>query len=1148
MGTRFIIGRAGSGKTHFLHEELVRHIQKDPLNEIALVLVPKHATFQTERAIATDPRLGGFINVRVLSPDDLGELALVETGAASGARLDPIGRGLILGHLLRTYAADLPYFRNSAHQPGLAAEIDRTFGEFERAGRDLGDIDELIDQVGKSSHSDQQAVARKLIDLRRIYQLYQKFLAAQGFDPYSRQTRAHEAIERCPLVQRSLVLIDDFYDLTAHERLLIASVAKTARQTFISLLLDPDAPVLSNLEWIPTDLGVFHRTGMTYRRLHQSLTQAGVMLDPPLRLRDAPRFQTGNLRAIEEGFESPQPMESSDGSVVLQLATDRADEVAAAARAIKSLMAKGFRQRDICVLARVIGDYEALIDVTFVEHDIAYFVDRRRSAEHHPLIRTLHAIGRIVQTRWAPVAVIELARAGLIGISSDEADLLADYIRQHNLPREAWLEDKPWEYHRRVEEEESHGRSHFSDADVATVNALRVRLRTALAEITDPAWTTGWRSVGKCVETLFAVLSALNVSQSMAAIIKTAEEDNRLQDRAEHELGWTRLIELVDQPVDLLGDVHLPGNQFISLLQTALDELELAITPPTIDQVLVGSVDRTRTQNPRAVILLGMNAGEFPLLITEKAVLNDRDRRALLEAGVEVEPPSRQMILFEQLLGYVALTSASQKLILIRTARDDDGNELEPSPFWHTVGRCIGGLVEQNPANPIARIATPRQVVSHALAWGRGDNIATSDSAGAEIYNWLAGSAPAAIKSVRDRAWPVLSYTNQPKLSKKIALQIFASPLHASVSRIEAYAACPFQHFLRYGLRLQEPPDSDVSALDLGILYHGVLERLVRKTIDQRTDFATATDLTQPQIREIAQQVGQELRNQVFLSNARNRYTLEHLETVVERLIRSQQFIAERGVFRPGFAELVFGRNGQLPPLEMRTPHGNDVVLSGKIDRVDITASNTHFTVIDYKLGGQTFDLGDVAHGLMLQLLTYLLVLEAHGEKLTGTKLTPGAALYVKMLRSIDPTKNPIDAPEPHEPEYHARSMPRGVINAAAAGHMDSSLGSVGKSDTYKIARTKSGELARTGNDAIEQDQFADLIRFVGRKIAMLADAMIAGDISIAPYVIGKVTPCPHCGYRSVCRFDRLIGGYRRLEPLTRDQAMEVIRTDGAES
>src|SRR4030095_4051649 len=136
------------------------------------------------------------------------------------------------------------------------------------------------------------------------------------------------------------------------------------------------------------------------------------------------------------------------------------------------------------------------------------------------------------------------------------------------------------------------------------------------------------------------------------------------------------------------------------------------------------------------------------------------------------------------------------------------------------------------------------------------------------------------IDVMRFRAWKALQYRNEAQLSRPVVAKLFASPLRASVTRIETFAACPFKHFAKFGLRLRErEDDQEVSSLDLGNVFHHVLERIVETMLGERKGWA---DLREDQRKEMiasfAQQVGKDLRGEILLSNARNRYLLARIE------------------------------------------------------------------------------------------------------------------------------------------------------------------------------------------------------------------------------------------------------------------------------
>ena len=108
--------------------------------------------------------------------------------------------------------------------------------------------------------------------------------------------------------------------------------------------------------------------------------------------------------------------------------------------------------------------------------------------------------------------------------------------------------------------------------------------------------------------------------------------------------------------VDLLGEESVPASLISSdILEWGLERFDLALTPPTVDQVLVGQIGRTRTPDVRAVFVLGMNEGQFPRAGRDASILSHSERRELRRLHVDLDPGSDRQLLDEQFLGYIAL-------------------------------------------------------------------------------------------------------------------------------------------------------------------------------------------------------------------------------------------------------------------------------------------------------------------------------------------------------------------------------------------------------------------------------------------------------------------------------------------------------------
>jgi ATP-dependent helicase/nuclease subunit B len=215
------------------------------------------------------------------------------------------------------------------------------------------------------------------------------------------------------------------------------------------------------------------------------------------------------------------------------------------------------------------------------------------------------------------------------------------------------------------------------------------------------------------------------------------------------------------------------------------------------------------------------------------------------------------------------------------------------------------------------------------------------------------------------------------------------------------------------------------------------------------------------------------------------------------------------------------------------------VRLEGKIDRVDILDDFYAVSIVDYKLSRDAFVLANVYHKLSLQLLTYLVVLKEAGDVLMNQQLTPAGAFYVKLLRGLVNVRHPsqIDEQGPIE----LRVKPRGVLRNDYFNYFDSQSTTTA-SDVYQVPRNKEGEfINRNWTDAATRDEFNALLKSAKLAIAALVDDILDGRIDANPYLQNGYTPCTYCDYKSVCRFDRAVNCYNKLEKLRRDKALDKI-------
>ncbi|MCC7350833.1 MAG: PD-(D/E)XK nuclease family protein [Phycisphaerales bacterium] len=1152
MPVRFVIGRSGSGKTAHCVERIAQACRAEPLGRPILWIVPKQATFQAERQLACSAGLRGYCRARVQSFDQVAREVLAECGGVAIPEISPLGRQMILGHLLRVHEKQLGYFGSVARQAGLVGRLDATLSELERGGKSTADLTALLAGMEQSSDDDSQtqSLRLKLRDLHLIFDAYEKYLGQERLDPHRRLGQVLRSIGQCESLRGSSVFVDGFFDFNEDERQTLGALAKTALEMEITLTADPDHPTLADPHHLPDEMDLFHQTLDAYRRLCFRLREDGIKIEPPLLMRAVHRHQSADLARIQSHWMQPPPADAPDaGGLELVQAPHRRAEAEAAADRVRDLVGQGMRYRDVAILCRDLGQYHELLDAAFREREIPYFADHRRGMSHHPLLEMLRCILGIVRQPLASDVLLTLPKTGLVkGIDMDAADRLENHVLNHRIHGPTWTAADPWPGLDGGRDETS---DDFSDESNpiprgTDVDALRRLVIDPLRRWIDGPVRTGRHPLWHFTTALYETLRGYAVRETLERWMNQAEESGEFERRDEHEQTWNELNDLLDLMVDLLGDEPLSAADFAEILEAGLDQFDLALTPPTVDQVLVGQMDRTRLSDVQAVLVLGLCEGSFPRRGGEDLILCDEERRSLRHWRLEIDPDSRRRLLDENLLAYRAFCRPSHRLIVFRPEADDSGRPLPPSTYWDALIRLNPGAPVHSispDADDLSTLSTPRRLITRLMRWARKPD--DSISALPALYQWLA-THPCrddAMDLMRYRAWKALSYHNEATLPAEWSARLFGLPLETSAGKLESFASCPFQHFARYGLSLRQRGDDQLTLGDQGWAYHQILGRFIAQMLKNNVDWQTMTPAQREKaIAGIARAIGSTAKGQLLLGSARNQYVLNRIARTAEQVLQAQAAALKHGKFTPAYTQVRYGGGGTLPALTLSTLSGQTIHLQGAIDRIDLIKNGSSAVIYDYKLSGGPLSFAKAYYGLSLQLLAALLAVKSGGSALTGHQLEPMGALHVQLQRDLKSVEHPDDALSPDDPAFHLRIKPRGIFNPLCAQSLDDNLVD-GKSQVIQYSLKKDGQISKT-SDVVTPEQFDALLNHAIRTMAGLSQQLLEGQIPIRPYLMNQTSACTHCELQSVCRFEVEHNRYRPLDALSRDAVLNQLLTE----
>jgi ATP-dependent helicase/DNAse subunit B len=434
---------------------------------------------------------------------------------------------------------------------------------------------------------------------------------------------------------------------------------------------------------------------------------------------------------------------------------------------------------------------------------------------------------------------------------------------------------------------------------------------------------------------------------------KDARVDARAHRAAERALG--DLAALAD------GGVAVSAEDVLG----ALERTRVAPERPAQGHVSVLDHERTRTRTFDVVFVLGLEEGAFPRRSRPSPLVDDDLRR---ELGGRLERPDA--VERDRYLFYTTCTRAAQRLVLVREAASDEGTPREPSPFWGDVRSLFDGADVER--------ATRRRSLS-ALTWPLESapsdrerlraliRLSVEDTEAADA---LAAANDWSRRLARARG----AFDRSTALTNGAVIAPFASKSVFSATELERFADCSSAWLVE---RVIDPKkiDAEPDPILRGSVMHTTLNRfysavpreldservtpenleaaiaLVHRCLDDALESGVRLDLTDLQAAELRHTLRADLEG--FLR---------------DEAVSEVQFVPRR-------LEVAFGSERAAPELQRGLPLGDDLWLSGKIDRIDIDPFSARGIVQDYKSGKGAHSARDIDREFRLQIPLYVLAL-----------------------------------------------------------------------------------------------------------------------------------------------------------------------------
>lgn len=1161
MGLHFVLGASGSGKSSGTYQWIIKEALAHPDMQY-MILVPDQYTMQIQKQMVLMHPGHAILNIDVLSFSRLYHRVMEELGGDNLTPLDDTGKNLILRKLAGSMKEEIPVLGKLMDRHGYISEVKGIISEFQQYGISPEGMEALI-----SGSAARRGLQARLEDVQKLYQAYVEYQQDSYRTSESMYPILTRRLKESGIFADTVLFLDGFTGFTPVQMPLVQEMMVLARDMYVAMTIDEEPAKVT------AEQQLFYITAESIRDLEKLAEEVRVPVAPYIWYKEQGRFTAKpSLAHFEKNlFRTKTEVFGMDAlpSEVMAAGTDTEKEANSAielwqaanpgqeslwlAGEVKRLIREeGYQYRDIAVICGSMDGYRYHLQEAFQQMEIPYFVDASTKIIHNPATELLLGLLELLERDFSYAGVMRYLRSGFSSLTPEEVDLFELYFIETGVRgRRVFL--RPFT-------------RKGKDFSLEMINALREKLVNELT----PCLFEREETVRTYIEQLYAFMTGLFVEQKLQLYAEHFEAVGDAARAREYRQIYRKIMDLFNQTVVLMGEEVLSLESFGEILRAGFEELQVGLIPAKADQVLIGDMERTRLSQVKVLFVVGVNDCNIPGNNTKGGMISDMDREYLTNLGITLAPTRRQLQFRQHFYLYQQLTKPSDKLYLSYARMDNAEKEIRPSYFIGTVRKMFPQLTVQRvqeESMPEHVTVLLRQCAGMLRRYAEGS---LQESDFETLYTMLRVLSEYAAPAEQERDGSdapdreamqtginselitqlieqAFFVGGRERLDGEIARALYGSVLYGSISRLEQYAACPYGHFLKYGLGIKEPQEYVLESADLGNIFHDVLAGFGKDLEQDGYSWKNFPEqYGDEKIREKLAFIKEQYGDELLLDKARNGYALTRAERILKRSLKVLKAHMQAGAFSTYGVEIDFDVS-----CEWNATRELMMRLQGRIDRLDVAVveDDMFVKVIDYKSGNRQLELDCMYAGLQMQLIVYLdsaaRMLE---ERYPKKKVRPAAMFYYRVadpVVSMEGAEDLEGLPEALLKEQRSR----GLLNSdeTAVHLLDSEMEA--SSNVMPYSRKKDGTPAR-GSGVCTEEQFEYMRQFMQQKLYEMGSEIMSGHIEKQPYVRSRQEDgCMYCPYKGVCGFDEKQNGYqkKRIVSMSSEEVFEKMKEKLAE-
>ncbi len=676
----------------------------DNIGGRGLLVVPDQFTLEAERELFAHSGAKALMDVEVISMSRLGYRLLEELGGSKRTFIDKYGRHMILSSVAARERDRLQVFKGLEEKNSFIELVNNFISEMKQFNCGAAELAEIAGSAPEGSYTQ-----RKLEDLHLLYSEYEEAIRGKYTDSEDYIDLFIGKISRSKLIAGNHIWIYGFDSFAPKAMSVIGEMLAYAAEVNLVITYDENCDAQSGqgaqgsrgAQGKTRDAELFALAGVVIRNFEKLAESRGVAVKKQAIPKEYRAERAEKIRFIERELYA-LPARKYDGgdadSLTLVAAANLYNEAESAACYVLSLVRDfGYRYSDIKVICNDQETRGAILKRVFKEYGIDLISDTSKDIMESSIVQYIMALMDVIVEKCRTDIVMKMLKSGFGDVTNDEITELENYAIKYKIRGNMWK--KPF----------LRGESEYGAEAMEGMNLVREK---ALAFMPELEAIFKAETCGEFIDGFYGFLyEKVKLPEKIEELIELQTGQGRPDLAEETAQIWGKVIGIFDQMSEIMGGQKFRASAFRDLFKAGISQVEIGILPPTKDGLMLGTMQRTRTGEVKALVVVGANEGILPNEKPAQGLFGSDEKNLLSERGIEICKVDDVRFLEERMGIYRNLSKPRERLWISYSMSDAEGGPSRPSGVFTKLASLFGDT-------PVARDALNRDTDAELVVAG----------------------------------------------------------------------------------------------------------------------------------------------------------------------------------------------------------------------------------------------------------------------------------------------------------------------------------------------------------------------------------------------------------------------------------------------